>query len=41
LWTGTPAKLSRVLSDEEQMRFAMTAPVYVQNGIRFRNGLGR
>jgi len=41
LWTGTPAKLSRVLSDDEQMRFAMTAPVYVQNGIRFRNSLGR
>jgi len=41
LWTGTPAKLSRVLSEDERARFAMTAPVYVQNGIRFRNGLGR
>ena len=40
LWTGTPAKLMRVLSDEEVARFAMTAPAYVQNGIRFRNGLG-
>jgi carbonic anhydrase/acetyltransferase-like protein (isoleucine patch superfamily) len=41
LWTGTPAKFSRVLSEDERTRFAMTAPVYVQNGIRFRGGLGR
>jgi carbonic anhydrase/acetyltransferase-like protein (isoleucine patch superfamily) len=41
LWTGTPAKLSRVLSEEERARFAMTAPAYVQNGIRFLAGLGR
>jgi carbonic anhydrase/acetyltransferase-like protein (isoleucine patch superfamily) len=39
LWTGTPAKLARVLSEEERARFAMTAPAYVQNGIRFRTGL--
>jgi len=39
LWTGTPAKLSRVLSADEQARFAMTAPAYVQNGLRFRAGL--
>jgi carbonic anhydrase/acetyltransferase-like protein (isoleucine patch superfamily) len=39
LWTGTPAKLARVLSDEEVARFAMTAPAYVQNGLRFRTGL--
>jgi carbonic anhydrase/acetyltransferase-like protein (isoleucine patch superfamily) len=39
LWTGTPAKLSRVMSEEERARFAMTAPAYVQNGIRFRVGL--
>jgi carbonic anhydrase/acetyltransferase-like protein (isoleucine patch superfamily) len=40
LWTGTPAKLTRVLSDDERARFAMTAPAYVQNGRRFRVGLG-
>jgi carbonic anhydrase/acetyltransferase-like protein (isoleucine patch superfamily) len=39
LWTGTPAKLARILSDEERARFAMTAPAYVQNGMRFRAGL--
>jgi carbonic anhydrase/acetyltransferase-like protein (isoleucine patch superfamily) len=39
LWTGTPARLARVLSDDERARFAMTAPAYVQNGIRFREGL--
>jgi carbonic anhydrase/acetyltransferase-like protein (isoleucine patch superfamily) len=39
LWTGTPAKLARVLSEDERARFAMTAPAYVQNGIRFRTGL--
>jgi carbonic anhydrase/acetyltransferase-like protein (isoleucine patch superfamily) len=41
LWTGTPAKLARVLSEEERLRFVMTARAYVQNGIRFRQGLGR
>ena len=39
LWTGTPARLARVLGEEERARFAMTAPAYVQNGIRFRAGL--
>jgi carbonic anhydrase/acetyltransferase-like protein (isoleucine patch superfamily) len=41
LWMGTPAKLVRVLSDEEAAHFGMTVPAYVQNGLRFRNGLGR
>jgi len=41
LWTGTPAKLARVLTEDERARFAMTAPVYVANGQRFRAGLGR
>ena len=41
LWTGTPAKLARVLTEAERARFAMTAPVYVANGQRFRAGLGR
>ncbi len=39
LWTGTPARLARVLGEEERARFAVTAPAYVQNGIRFRAGL--
>jgi carbonic anhydrase/acetyltransferase-like protein (isoleucine patch superfamily) len=39
LWTGTPAKLARVLSEEERVRFVLTAPAYVQNGVRFRAGL--
>jgi hypothetical protein len=38
---GAPAKFSRMVGEEERARFAMTAPAYVQNGIRFRNGLGR
>jgi carbonic anhydrase/acetyltransferase-like protein (isoleucine patch superfamily) len=41
LWMGAPAKFSRMVGEEERLRFAMTAPAYVQNGIRFRNGLGR
>jgi len=36
MWAGTPAKLVRVLSDEEVARFAMTAPAYVQNARHFR-----
>ncbi|MEJ0047338.1 MAG: gamma carbonic anhydrase family protein [Rhodospirillales bacterium] len=41
LWMGSPARFSRVLSEDERMRFAMTAAAYVQNGVRFRSGLGR
>jgi carbonic anhydrase/acetyltransferase-like protein (isoleucine patch superfamily) len=41
LWMGSPAKLFRVMAEDERHRFALTAPAYVQNGIRFRNGLGR
>ncbi len=41
MWAGTPAKLVRVLGEEERARFAMTAPAYVQNALRFRSGLGR
>jgi hypothetical protein len=29
----------RVLSDEERAHFALNAPAYVQNAIRFRQGL--
>ena len=39
MWAGTPAKLVRVLNDDEQARFAVNAPAYVQNAIRFRGGL--
>jgi len=41
LWMGSPAKLARVLSDDEQARFAMTAPLYVANARRFKEGLGK
>lgn len=39
LWAGMPAKLVRVLSEEDVAKFAMNAPAYVQNAIRFRAGL--
>ena len=39
MWAGTPAKLVRVLSEEERARFAMNALAYVQNAMRFRTGL--
>lgn len=39
LWAGTPARLQRVLSDEERARFGLTAMAYVQSGARFRAGL--
>ena len=39
MWAGTPAKLVRVLNEEERLRFSMNAPAYVQNAIRFRAGL--
>jgi carbonic anhydrase/acetyltransferase-like protein (isoleucine patch superfamily) len=39
LWAGVPARLVRVISEEERLRFAATAPAYVQNAIRFSRGL--
>jgi carbonic anhydrase/acetyltransferase-like protein (isoleucine patch superfamily) len=39
LWAGTPAKFVRVLSAEERVRFAATAPAYVANAARFRVGM--
>lgn len=39
LWAGTPAKLMRILGEEERAFFAMNAPAYVQNSRRFREGL--
>jgi gamma-carbonic anhydrase len=41
MWMGAPAKFVRMVVEDERVRFAMTAAAYVQNGIRFRNGLGR
>jgi carbonic anhydrase/acetyltransferase-like protein (isoleucine patch superfamily) len=39
LWSGTPARLMRVLSEEDRVRFAVNATAYVQNAARFRLGL--
>jgi carbonic anhydrase/acetyltransferase-like protein (isoleucine patch superfamily) len=39
LWTGAPAKLRRVLTDEERREFVATAPHYVRNAARFRGAL--
>ena len=39
LWAGTPAKLLRVMSDDERAKFSLNAPAYVQNARRFRAGL--
>jgi carbonic anhydrase/acetyltransferase-like protein (isoleucine patch superfamily) len=41
LWIGSPAKLLRVLAEEERYRFAVTAPACMQNRARFWGGLGR
>ena len=41
MWAGTPARLVRVLGEEERAKFALTAPAYVQNARRFRAGLAR
>jgi gamma-carbonic anhydrase len=41
LWMGSPAKLVRVLNEDERARFAVTVPVYVANAKRFRRGLGK
>jgi carbonic anhydrase/acetyltransferase-like protein (isoleucine patch superfamily) len=39
LWTGAPAKLRRVLTDEERKEFMSTAPHYVRNAARFKGAL--
>jgi carbonic anhydrase/acetyltransferase-like protein (isoleucine patch superfamily) len=39
LWTGSPAKLRRVLSAEEPDGFIRTASHYVGNASRFQNAL--
>ena len=39
LWTGAPAKLRRVLTQEERQEFVNTSPYYVRNAGRFLNAL--
>lgn len=39
LWTGAPAKLRRVLTDEERKEFFSNAPHYVRNAARFKGAL--
>lgn len=41
LWQGSPARLARVMTDEERARFDQTAAHYVTLAQRFRSGLGR
>ncbi|WP_206533556.1 gamma carbonic anhydrase family protein [Mesorhizobium sp. M5C.F.Cr.IN.023.01.1.1] len=41
LWTGSPAKLVRMLSEEEIRNFRKTAPSYVRKGERFRAELNQ
>jgi carbonic anhydrase/acetyltransferase-like protein (isoleucine patch superfamily) len=38
LWSGSPARLTRVLGPEEAARFARTAPGYVALAARYRTG---
>lgn len=39
LWTGAPAKLRRVLTDEERREFTSTGRHYVRNAARFKGAL--
>jgi carbonic anhydrase/acetyltransferase-like protein (isoleucine patch superfamily) len=39
LWIGAPARLSRVLTEEERAGWDLTAPHYVSLANRYRNGL--
>jgi carbonic anhydrase/acetyltransferase-like protein (isoleucine patch superfamily) len=39
LWTGAPAKLRRMLTDEERAEFMSTAPHYARNAARFKGAL--
>lgn len=39
LWAGVPAKLIRIMSDEERRKFDRNAVVYRELAVRFREGL--
>jgi len=39
MWQGSPARLVRVMTEEERARFDATAPHYVELAARFRAGL--
>lgn len=39
IWNGSPARLWRVMSDDDQRRFGSTAPHYVELAARMREGL--
>jgi gamma-carbonic anhydrase len=39
MWTGSPAKLRRVMDEEERTRFDRNALVYLDLAKRFRAGL--
>jgi gamma-carbonic anhydrase len=39
LWTGSPARLVRVMTDEERARWDETVPHYIGLSNRFRDGL--
>jgi carbonic anhydrase/acetyltransferase-like protein (isoleucine patch superfamily) len=39
MWQGSPARLTRVMTEEERARFARTAAHYVELARRYRQGL--
>jgi carbonic anhydrase/acetyltransferase-like protein (isoleucine patch superfamily) len=39
LWTGSPARLKRVMDEEERKRFDRNATVYLELARKFRSGL--
>ena len=41
LWAGAPARKLRDLTDSDRAYFSLNAPAYVQNAMRFRDGLKR
>jgi carbonic anhydrase/acetyltransferase-like protein (isoleucine patch superfamily) len=41
LWTGSPARLARVMSDAERAQWDLTAPHYVGLAQAYRGGLSR
>jgi len=39
MWTGMPARLSRIMTDDERAMWDLTAPHYVELSNRFRTGM--